>query len=56
VPRGRLLAWRFSKKRDVEAFTNAVFEYDQICKLDKFKTSLLLRIKTNLKDAAESVC
>mmetsp|Transcript_57664 Transcript_57664/g.120561 ORF Transcript_57664/g.120561 Transcript_57664/m.120561 type:complete len:300 (-) Transcript_57664:14-913(-) len=41
---------------DVEAFTNAVFEYDQVCKLDKWKTTLLLRIKTALKDAAENVC
>jgi hypothetical protein len=28
----------------------------QVCKLDKWKTTLLLRIKTALKDAAENVC
>uniref|UniRef100_A0A7S0VZQ9 Alpha-soluble NSF attachment protein n=1 Tax=Hemiselmis tepida TaxID=464990 RepID=A0A7S0VZQ9_9CRYP len=36
---------------DVEKFTNAVFEYDQISKLDKWKTTVLLRIKTALSDA-----
>ena len=35
---------------DVERFTNAIFEFDQISKLDKWKTTILLRIKTALND------
>jgi len=34
---------------DVEAFTAAVVEYDSISKLDQWKTTLLLRIKTSIK-------
>mmetsp|Transcript_14822 Transcript_14822/g.21604 ORF Transcript_14822/g.21604 Transcript_14822/m.21604 type:complete len:290 (+) Transcript_14822:70-939(+) len=36
---------------DVEKMTDAVAEYDSISKLDKWKTTLLLRIKTALKDS-----
>jgi len=35
---------------DVEAFTQAVVEYDSISKLDQWKTSILLRIKNSLKN------
>jgi len=35
---------------DVEAFTNAVVEYDTIVRLDSWKTSILLKIKTGLKE------
>lgn len=38
-------------EQDVERFTNAIFEYDQISKLDKWKTTILLRIKNSLKEA-----
>jgi alpha-soluble NSF attachment protein len=34
---------------DVEAFTNAVVEFDQITKLDPWMTSLLLKIKQGIK-------
>ena len=34
---------------DVEAFTNAVVEYDSITKLDAWKTSILLKIKKSIK-------
>jgi len=34
---------------DVEAFTSAVVEYDQISKLDAWKTSMLLKIKNSMK-------
>ena len=34
---------------DVEAFTNAVVEYDSITKLDSWKTSILLKIKNSIK-------
>ncbi len=37
-------------EQDVERFTNAIFEYDQISKLDKWKTTILLRIKNVLKE------
>lgn len=36
---------------DVEKLTDAVAEFDSISKLDKWKTTLLLRIKTALKDS-----
>ncbi|EUC66658.1 soluble NSF attachment protein, SNAP protein [Rhizoctonia solani AG-3 Rhs1AP] len=35
---------------DREAFTNAVFEYDQVTKLDNWKTSILLHIKRGIAD------
>lgn len=34
---------------DVEAFTNAVVEFDQISKLDPWMTSLLLKVKQGIK-------
>jgi len=34
---------------DVEAFTSAVVEFDQISKLDAWKTSILLKIKNSMK-------
>ncbi|KAL5641128.1 hypothetical protein ACGC1H_001570 [Rhizoctonia solani] len=35
---------------DREGFTNAVFEYDQVTKLDNWKTSILLHIKRGIAD------
>ncbi|KAJ1930230.1 vesicular-fusion protein S17 [Tieghemiomyces parasiticus] len=35
---------------DVDAFTHYVFEYDQMTKLDNWKTTLLLRIKKSLTE------
>ncbi|KAJ3288798.1 vesicular-fusion protein S17 [Rhizoclosmatium sp. JEL0117] len=35
---------------DVEAFTNAVFEFDRLTKLDDWKTKLLLRIKKGITE------
>lgn len=34
---------------DVEAFTSHVFEYDSLSKLDEWKTTILLKIKNNIK-------
>jgi alpha-soluble NSF attachment protein len=34
-----------------EAFTNVVFEYDQVTKLDNWKTAILLKIKSGLQQA-----
>ncbi|KAF5374875.1 hypothetical protein D9758_000329 [Tetrapyrgos nigripes] len=34
--------------QDVEAFTGAVYEFDQITKLDNWKTSILLKIKKTI--------
>jgi alpha-soluble NSF attachment protein len=34
---------------DVEAFTNAVVEFDQITKIDPWMTSLLLKVKQGIK-------
>ena len=33
---------------DVEAFTGAVVEYDQVLKLDNWKTAILLKIKNTI--------
>eukprot|EP01091_Cochliopodium_minus_P017185 TRINITY_DN6664_c0_g2_i1.p1 TRINITY_DN6664_c0_g2~~TRINITY_DN6664_c0_g2_i1.p1 ORF type:complete len:302 (-),score=95.25 TRINITY_DN6664_c0_g2_i1:118-972(-) len=41
------------EKYDVDAFTNAVREYDSISKLDSWKTNLLLKIKTNMNQEEE---
>jgi len=35
---------------DVDAFTQAVVEYDSITKLDQWKTSVLLKIKNSIKN------
>lgn len=35
---------------DAEAFTNCVYDYDSISKLDEWKTSVLLKIKYGIKD------
>jgi alpha-soluble NSF attachment protein len=37
------------EKYDVESFTNAVVEFDSITKLDSWKTSVLLKIKNQIK-------
>jgi alpha-soluble NSF attachment protein len=34
-----------------EAFTNVVFEYDQVTKLDNWKTAILLKIKKGIQQA-----
>jgi alpha-soluble NSF attachment protein len=36
---------------DEEAFTHAVFEYDQVTKLDNWKTAILLKIKKGIQQA-----
>jgi alpha-soluble NSF attachment protein len=36
---------------DEEAFTRAVFEYDQVTKLDNWKTAILLKIKKGIQQA-----
>ncbi|KAG1888344.1 vesicular-fusion protein SEC17 [Suillus subluteus] len=38
---------------DEQAFTTAVFEYDQVTKLDNWKTGILLKIKRSLKDEVD---
>ncbi|KAH9837210.1 vesicular-fusion protein SEC17 [Rhodofomes roseus] len=35
---------------DMETFTGAVFEYDQVTKLDNWKTNILLKIKRGIQD------
>jgi len=35
---------------DQEAFTTAVVEYDQVMKLDNWKTSILLKIKRGIAE------
>lgn len=39
---------------DVEGFTQVVFEYDSISKLDPWKTTILLRIKKSIKEQESS--
>ncbi|KAG8938667.1 vesicular-fusion protein S17 [Tulasnella sp. 424] len=38
------------ERGDQEAFTGAVYEYDQVTKLDNWKTQLLLKIKKGIQD------
>ncbi|KAB8235477.1 soluble NSF attachment protein [Aspergillus alliaceus] len=38
---------------DQEAFADKLFQFDQLSKLDKWKTTLLLRIKNNIEEQAE---
>jgi alpha-soluble NSF attachment protein len=38
---------------DPEKFSQAAFDFDQVQKLDKFKTDILLRIKQNIEKADE---
>lgn len=40
---------------DVEAFTNAVYEFDSISKLDDWKTSILLKIKNSIRDEEDDL-
>lgn len=40
---------------DVEAFQEAVFNYDQVTKLDNWKTGVLLRIKKGLESEVEGL-
>ncbi|KAK4537118.1 hypothetical protein CDCA_CDCA11G3143 [Cyanidium caldarium] len=40
---------------DVDAFTQVVFDYDAVSKLDPWKTSVLLRIKNQMRHAEEDV-
>ena len=35
----------------MDAFTDAIYNYDQISKLDPWKTSVLLKIKTAMQKA-----
>ena len=34
-----------------ETFTNVVYEYDQVTKLDNWKTAILLKIKKGIQQA-----
>ncbi|PWY74387.1 vesicular-fusion protein Sec17 [Aspergillus heteromorphus CBS 117.55] len=38
---------------DQEAFADKLFQFDQLSKLDKWKTTLLLRIKSNIEEQTE---
>lgn len=38
---------------DQEAFADKLFQYDQLSKLDKWKTTLLLRIKDSIEGDTE---
>lgn len=40
---------------DVESFTNAVYEFDKISKLDDWKTTVLLKIKGSIRDAEDDL-
>jgi alpha-soluble NSF attachment protein len=37
------------EEQDVDAFTNAVYEFDSVQKLDSGLTTMLLGVKNNLK-------
>lgn len=38
---------------DQEMFADKLFQYDQLSKLDKWKTTLLLRIKSGIEEVTE---
>lgn len=38
---------------DQELFSDKLFQYDQLSKLDKWKTTLLLRVKNNIEETGE---
>ncbi|KAI9934963.1 hypothetical protein ASPWEDRAFT_44514 [Aspergillus wentii DTO 134E9] len=38
---------------DQEAFADRLFQYDQLSKLDKWKTTILLRVKNNIEEEGE---
>ncbi|CAG8432808.1 11488_t:CDS:2 [Diversispora eburnea] len=40
----------YMESGDVESFTNRVVEFDQLTKLDNWKTTILLRIKKSIQD------
>ncbi|KAI1494477.1 alpha-soluble NSF attachment protein [Biscogniauxia mediterranea] len=39
--------------QDQDQFTDKLFQYDQMSKLDKWKTTLLVRVKGNIEEAGE---
>ncbi|KAI1497405.1 alpha-soluble NSF attachment protein [Biscogniauxia marginata] len=39
--------------QDQESFTDKLFQYDQMSKLDKWKTTILVRVKGNIEEAGE---
>ena len=41
------------EKGDQEAFADKLFQYDQLSKLDKWKTTLLLKVKNGIEDQGE---
>lgn len=38
------------EEADVERYTGAIYQYDQVTKLDNWKTNVLLRIKKALEE------
>lgn len=38
---------------DQELFSDKLLQYDQLSKLDKWKTTLLLRVKNNIEETGE---
>lgn len=40
---------------DVDAFTNCVYEYDSLSKLDEWKTTILLKIKNTIRAAEDDL-
>jgi len=40
---------------DVDGFTQTVYEYDSISKLDAWKTTVLLKVKSALKESGDSL-
>lgn len=40
---------------DVDAFTNSVYDYDSMSKLDEWKTAMLLKVKNSMKEAEDDL-
>lgn len=42
-----------AEQGDAEAFADKLFEFDRMSKLDKWKTSILLRVKNSIEEKGE---
>ena len=41
------------EQADAESFADRLFQYDQLSKLDKWKTTILLRVKNGIEEKEE---
>lgn len=41
------------EQQSQDVFTDKLFQYDQICKLDNWKTTILVRVKNTIEQASD---